>query len=151
MPLPKTETLVGEATTETLAKIAAFLSEHHLLTLATSYENSPQCSNLFYTYLPDKQFFVVASDKDTEHMRNVLSNSHVAGSVALETKTVGKIQGVQFKGVMEKASSTDASAYLKAFPYARAMNPTLWTIRLKEMKLTDNRLGFGKKLIWTSG
>ncbi len=28
------------------------------------------------------------------------------------------------------------------------MNPTLWRIVLDEVKMTDNTLGFGKKLSW---
>ncbi len=134
---------------ETLSSIERFLAEHHVLTLATASENAPQCCNLFYTYLPDRQLFVVASDGGTEHMTNVRTNKRVAGTVVLETKSVGKVQGLQFKGVMNAASQEESSAYLRAFPYARAMNPTLWTIVLEQMKLTDNRLGFGKKLTWT--
>ena len=38
--------------------------------------------------------------------------------------------------------------YFKAFPYALAMNPKLWQIRVDFFKLTDNTLGFGKKIIW---
>ena len=37
--------------------------------------------------------------------------------------------------------------YLKRFPYARLMETTLWTLKLSFVKYTDNRLGFGKKLI----
>jgi hypothetical protein len=28
------------------------------------------------------------------------------------------------------------------------MNTTLWKLRVDYAKMTDNRLGFGKKLIW---
>lgn len=103
---------------------------------------------MFYAYDPDTFLFVVASDETTEHMRNIASNPHVAGTVALETKTVGKIQGIQFSGVIERCSEPLQKLYFEAFPYARVMNPTLWSIRLDEVKMTDNTLGFGKKLIW---
>ena len=37
------------------------------------------------------------------------------------------------------------------FPIARLMpNLHLWTLRPDFIKMTDNRLGFGKKLIWTA-
>ena len=81
-------------------------------------------------------------------MGNVAQNPHVAGTVALETKTVGKIQGIQFVGVMEQCPDGLKSLYFEAFPYARIMNPTLWIIRLDEVKMTDNTLGFGKKITW---
>ena len=38
--------------------------------------------------------------------------------------------------------------YLKAFPYARLMKPQLWAMQLTFIKMTHNKLGFGKKLVW---
>ena len=38
--------------------------------------------------------------------------------------------------------------YLRRFPYAALAEVHLWVIRLDYIKLTDNRLGFGKKIIW---
>ena len=61
---------------------------------------------------------------------------------------MGKIQGLQFKGEMQEADSSLAAIYFKAFPYAKVMQPKLWSIRVEQMKFTDNRLGFGKKLYW---
>ena len=47
-----------------------------------------------------------------------------------------------------RADETARRAYLKRFPYAALAELTLWAIRPDYMKLTDNTLGFGKKLIW---
>ena len=128
-------------------KIERFLYEHHLLTLATSGERL-WCCSMFYAYDPQSVSFIVASNETTEHMENAMQNPHVAGTVALETKTVGKIQGIQFSGVIEKAEASSYPLYYEAFPYARIMNPILWAIRLDEVKMTDNTLGFGKKISW---
>lgn len=130
-----------------IEKIERFIDEHHLLSLATKGERL-WCCSMFYAYDPKTVSFIVASDETTEHMNNVAQNIHVAGTVALETKTVGKIQGIQFAGVMEACADTRKSLYFDAFPYARVMNPTLWVIRLDEVKMTDNTLGFGKKVTW---
>ncbi|MCI4406620.1 MAG: pyridoxamine 5'-phosphate oxidase family protein [Sulfuricurvum sp.] len=132
------------------SKIIAFIQKHHLLALATRGERL-WCCSMFYAYDAQSISFIVASDESTEHMRNALQNSHVAGTVALETKTVGKIQGVQFSGEIEVCPDTLKSLYFEAFPYARVMNPTLWSIRLDEVKMTDNTLGFGKKITWRRG
>lgn len=131
---------------ETLAKIELFLSEHHLLSLATMGDEL-WCCSLFYVFDADTVTFIVATDPETLHGQNIRYNNTVAGTVALETKTVGKIQGIQFRGVMSLADE-HKELYYKAYPYALAMNPTLWSIRLDEIKFTDNRLGFGKKLTW---
>ncbi len=127
----------------------AFIAQHHILTLATCNDNFPQCATLFYAYDAMQKAFIVASDEKTEHIQNLLHNPNVAGTIALETKTVGKIQGIQFKGIMQRSdASEDAACYFSAFPYARVMQPTLWKITLESMKLTDNRLGFGNKKHW---
>ncbi|DAB39165.1 MAG: hypothetical protein A2023_02370 [Sulfuricurvum sp. GWF2_44_89] len=130
-----------------IEKIERFIGEHHLLSLATIGERL-WCCSMFYAYDPETISFIVASDETTEHMNNILQNPYIAGTVALETKTVGKIQGIQFSGVMAQAETKGYDLYFKAFPYARIMNPTLWEIRLDEVKMTDNTLGFGKKVTW---
>ncbi len=133
-------------------RIVEFINEHHVLTLATSDGNNPWCANCFYVYLEEENCFVFTSDEKTKHVHDVLTNSNVAGSVVLETNTVGKIQGIQFSGVMQKPGKELApkakKAYLKKFPYAVLMKTTLWAVHLNLIKMTDNRLGFGKKLIW---
>jgi uncharacterized protein YhbP (UPF0306 family) len=45
-------------------------------------------------------------------------------------------------------ASKAKSAYLKRFPYAALMNTSLWIVDVSYIKMTDNRMGFGKKLIW---
>jgi len=82
-----------------------------------------------------------------------LQNQKIAGSVALETNIIGKIRGIQFQGIVSEPAGEMAektkSAYLKRFPVAMLMETHLWIVQLTFIKYTDNRLGFGKKLIWT--
>lgn len=125
------------------------------MTLATvSAEGEPYCANIFYAWLSDYSCFVFTSDHDTIHSRQALTNSRVAGSVVLETKIVGKVQGLQLQGVLQPVdantplSTAARKAFLLRFPYAAVMELSLWTLEPDFMKLTDNRLGFGKKLIW---
>ena len=133
---------------KTLEKVELFLAKHHLLSLATLSENSPYSASLFYAYTHESVSFIVASDTKTEHIQNVLSNPNVSGTVALETDEIGKIQGIQFQGQMQVATKEEGTEYFKAFPYAKVMHPTLWLITINTIKMTDNRLGFGKKLYW---
>ena len=132
-----------------LQKIEAFIDEHHVLTLATAVENDVSACSLFYAYDMEHKSFIVASSEDTEHIENILKNPKVAGNIFLETKEIGKIQGLQFKGEFCKlGESRQKLLYFKKFPYAIALNPTLCEIKVHSFKLTDNRLGFGKKLTW---
>ena len=132
-----------------LDKIDTFLQEHHVLSLATCSDDEISSCNLFYAFDKDKLSFVVASSDDTTHIQHITKKSSVAGTIVLETKTVGKIQGVQFRGEFLKLDDkTLKSLYFKKFPYALAMNPKLWQIKINYFKMTDNTLGFGKKIIW---
>lgn len=133
-------------------KIAGFIKRHHVMTLATSAGEVPYCANVFYSYMAEENMFVFTSSQATRHGAEMLANSKVGGSIVLETKAVGKIQGVQLQGIATPAegelSKKARRAYLMAFPYAVVADLELWTLSPTFMKLTDNRLGFGKKLIW---
>ncbi len=135
-------------------RIIDFFYEHHVLTIATSVNNTPYCANCFYVYNEDDNILVFTSDADTKHASDFLDNPYVAGSVVLETKTIGKIQGIQFNGKIRKlegkALKEAKKRYLKSFPYAVLMKTTLWAVDLYFVKMTHNKLGFGKKLIWQS-
>jgi uncharacterized protein YhbP (UPF0306 family) len=133
-------------------KIITFLKKHHVMTLATSVDQQPWCANCFYSFDSEKMSLIFTSDFETRHIREALQNSKVAGNVVLETSVIGKIQGIQFAGELILPQGDEAervnSIYLKRFPFAVLMNTTLWEFRIDYAKMTDNRLGFGKKLIW---
>ncbi|MBS4068282.1 MAG: hypothetical protein A2329_03460 [Sulfurimonas sp. RIFOXYB2_FULL_37_5] len=132
-----------------LKKIETFLSKHHVMSLATSDGKNLSACNLFYVFDPERLSFVVASSEDTTHIKHITKNPKVAGTVVLETKIVSKVEGVQFRGeFLLLADEELKKLYFKAFPYALAMNPKLWQIKISYFKLTDNTLGFGKKIIW---
>jgi len=133
-------------------RISNFIIEHHVLTLVTSNASESWCANCFYVYLKDEAVFLFTSDSDTKHILMGLENPKVSGSVVLETKMVGKIRGIQFTGELQKVENLEYSKYcikyLKKFPFAILINTDLWIVKLDIIKMTDNRLGFGKKLFW---
>ena len=135
---------------ETLEHIAKFIKRHHVLTLATvSAEGAPYCSNAFYAYDATRNVLIFTSDDDTRHVAEMRASATVAASIVLETRIVGRVQGLQLCGTAVEGGDEDRRAYLKRFPYAAAMGAaTFWRIEPTFMKLTDNTLGFGKKLIW---
>ena len=133
-------------------RIVKFLRKHHVLTIATTVENDPWCANCFYVYLEKENLLVFTTDAKTRHGQEFLKNPKVAGSVVLETLIIGKIRGIQFQGIVSEPEGDLAAnaklEYLKRFPVAMLMNTHLWVVRLTHIKMTDNRFGFGKKLIW---
>ena len=130
-------------------KIEQFIGRHHVLTLATATtEGAPYCCNCFYAYDAATGAFIFTSDPTTNHGRMMCENARVAASIVLETRTVGKVQGLQITGKVKQAIDGDKLLYLKSFPYAVVADLHLWRLEADFLKLTDNTLGFGKKLIW---
>jgi len=136
---------------EDLEKIKRFITKHHVMSLATRDSQELSICSLFYAYSKELNSFVVASSTDTTHIKHIQKNSQVSGNILLETKSVGKIQGLQFHATFSPLKNKELkNLYFKTFPYALALLPTLWQIKVQYFKFTDNTLGFGKKLTWGS-
>ncbi len=151
-----------------LTKIEAFIRKHHVMTLATvGGDGMPWVAHAFYAWMPASKVsdgdgspdaqsgagcFVFMSDPATRHAAEMARHAQVAAAIALETRVVGRLQGLQIEGEVHRPEGADLEkarrAYLKRFPYAVAMEQQLWILSPTLMKLTDNTLGFGKKLIW---
>ena len=135
-------------------RIVRFLKKHHILTLATCAEGQPWCCTCFYVFDDENVRFIFTSDKETRHITEGLNNTAVAGTIALETRIIGKLRGVQFAGTLTEMSGSNFDAarktYLKRFPYAAPFigSTSFWSIDVTLLKMTDNRLGFGKKIFW---
>jgi len=136
-------------------RIVQFVQQHHVFTLATCGEGcAPWCASCFYVYVPEKNWFVFTSDEDTRHGREMLINPEIAASIALETNITGKIRGVQISGRVRRTDATTqrlaVRRFLGKFPIAALKKTTLWILEPYHIKMTDNRLGFGVKLIWNA-
>lgn len=142
MEIKKTE---QEAIPEAIIR---FIKRHHVLTLATSSAEGLWCANCFYALDKESGSLLFTSSPETRHGSNMEQNPQVAASIVLETRVVGRVQGLQITGTVQKADSRGEKVYLKRFPYAVACELHLWELKPSSLKLTDNTLGFGKKLIW---
>jgi uncharacterized protein len=135
-------------------RIRDFIKGHHVFTLATVSGNQPWCANCFYVYLEEQNIIAFTSERKTRHIEDTKEQKQVAGSIVLETKIIGKIQGIQFLGQIDEPFGElyeiARKAYIRRFPIAMLMDTTMWVVRINYIKMTDNRLGFGKKLIWES-
>ena len=132
-------------------RIIKFIKRHHVLTLATvNSEGMPYVANCFYAYDKRRNLLIFTSDETTRHGGEMSANGNVAVSIVLETRVVGRVEGLQITGTAERGDNEAKLCYIKRFPYAAVAPLTLWMVRPTMMKLTDNTLGFGTKLIWRS-
>lgn len=125
-----------------------FIRKHHVLTLATQSNEGLWCANCFYAFDPERGELLFTSSPDTRHGREMAESPRVAASIVLETRVVGRVQGLQITGTAHPADGEGRKIYLKRFPYAAVADLHLWALKLETLKLTDNTLGFGKKLLW---
>ena len=132
-------------------RIIDFIKRHHVLNLATvSSQGTPYCAACFYAYNKERNRLIFTSDDATRHAQEMVQNSNVACAITLETRVVGKVQGLQICGIVQRGDNEDKTQYIKRFPYAAVAPLNIWAIEPLFMKLTDNTLGFGKKLVWNS-
>lgn len=134
------------------SRIERFISNHNTLTLATAVEDQPYCCSLLYAFEPDKCLLHFMSSNDTRHIKDVLKNPKVAGTITNETKIISNIQGIQFTGCIRSGETENAdnskSIYLARYPIAKIFNASLWTIEIDFIKYVNNTLGFKKKIKW---
>jgi uncharacterized protein YhbP (UPF0306 family) len=133
-------------------KIVNYISESKVMTLATCINEVPYCANCFYVFDEENKILIFLSSDTTRHVTEALANKNVAGTIDKPVTTVAKIQGLQFTGEFidptEEQLEIFYKIYYQKFPFAKAKPSPVWGIKLNWLKMTDNTLGFGKKLKW---
>ncbi|RWR01485.1 hypothetical protein ED28_13415 [[Pantoea] beijingensis] len=139
--------------TESLVAISRYLKKQHVLSLCCGSHEHLWCANCFYVFDAERIVFWLMTECDTRHGEQMLRTPGVAGTINGQPKTVLLIKGVQYRGSIRRLEGEDElrarAVYCKRFPVAKKASAPLWEIRLDELKMTDNTLGFGKKLSWT--
>lgn len=140
-------------TTEEQQQIAHFLSKQHVLTLCAGNGLDMWCANCFYVFDAERMVLWLMTETHTHHGELMLQNSRVVGTIAPKPKTIALIRGVQYRAEAVMLSGDEEqharARYCKRFPIAKVMKAPVWQLSLQEVKMTDNTLGFGKKLHWT--
>lgn len=132
--------------------ILKFVGKHHLMTLATTGEAGPHCCHVFYAYDKRANLFIFTSNPDTLHAAQALADPSAAAGIALETRNVGKVRGLQLEGEVRSVEGElrkqVRKVYVRKFPFTAASDLKLWVFAPRAMKYTDNTLGFGSKILW---
>lgn len=133
-----------------LKAITRYLQKQHVLSVCGG--DPVWCANCFYIFNEEKVAFWLMSEESTRHGSQFVSDPRVAGTINGQPKSVLLIKGVQYAGrirLLEGEEKEQArKAYIKRFPIAATVSAPLWEILPEELKMTDNALGFGKKLHW---
>lgn len=132
--------------------IVQFISLQTVLSLAVSNAAEPYSASCFYAFEPQNKLLVFKSDPETKHMRTALENRRVAGTILPDLFDAKHIHGIQFTGklLLENASlqALAGECYYTKYPFAKEHAGVVWVVELDWIKMTDNALGFGKKITW---
>jgi len=134
-------------------RIVDFIASQKAFTLATCAEGVPWCASCYYAFDPEGMRLIFMSSIGARHIREMMGNSSVAGSILPDRSAIGRIKGVQFTGIGTRCDALPdgkelRDTYLRRHPFAKAMEGECFAVELHSVKMTDNTLGFGKKLLW---
>ena len=137
---------------EHLKIIQRYLSRQQVFSFFTHHDDDIWSATCFYTFDPAEMSLLLMTEKDSRHGKLMQQNPQIAGTVSAQTKVVSQIQGIQFTGYIMPLYACDAdearAVYCQRFPIALAAKAPIWKILLQEVKMVNNRLGFGTKLYW---
>jgi len=134
-------------------RIIAFLEGQKAATICCVDEsNQPCCFSCFYVFDRATKCFYFKSSVNTHHGPLLLKLPGVAGTIQMDKLNLLAIKGAQFYGVIidrnDPLAVNAKSFYHKKYPFALTMHGEVWTVQLQQVKMTDNTLSFGKKLVW---
>ncbi|HBO22184.1 YhbP family protein [Providencia sp.] len=137
---------------QSLKHIQRYFSRQHVFSLFTYHEYDIWPASCYYAFDAQVMSLILMTDPNSTHGKLMLANPQVAGTVSAQTKEVSKIQGVQFTGSIEVLDGVveqqARAAYCQRFPIALTAKLPVWQLCLQKVKMVDNKLGFGTKLLW---
>jgi len=132
-------------------RIIGFIGQQKTATVCClDEENNPCCFSVFFVFDEDKQRLYFKSSASSNHARYLLMNKRIAGTILPVRLNLLAIRGIQFTGFICNADPKHfaTAAYHKKIPFALAMPGDVWAIQLETIKMTDNTIGMGKKILW---
>ncbi|HEY0732981.1 MAG TPA: pyridoxamine 5'-phosphate oxidase family protein [Chitinophagaceae bacterium] len=134
-------------------RITEFIEDQTVATVACiDSEQKPYCFSCFYAFDKEKSLLYFKTSANTNHVQMLNNNKHVAGTIQPDKLNRLAIKGIQFTGTVidtVEQQSNASALYHKKYPFALAMPGEVWTIQLESIKMTDNTLAFGKKILWS--
>ena len=122
------------------ANIHAFLTEHHVVSLAACHEGELWSASCFYVF-------------DPAAARLIVLTPHIAGTIAGQPARIRDICGIQFAAraaciahPAERRAALDL--YAQAHPIAKVFPSDIWQLQLVYIKYTSNRPIFAHKTHW---
>jgi uncharacterized protein YhbP (UPF0306 family) len=140
-------------------EVAAYLADHHVMTLATHGPDGPWAAAVFYAWSGSDLVFLSAPA--TRHARNLEHDARCAATIHDDTADWKTVKGIQIEGRVDRLAGDDAAlarqAYAEKFPIvsplakippaiAEALAKITWYRLLPtRMYFIDKSKGFGHR------
>lgn len=139
---------------EARSKICEYLKKQHVVTVCVANKTGESwCASCFYAFDKETMTFYFLTDPVTKHGSWMEQNAKVSGTVASQPRMIQRIQGLQYTGTARIIPGGEDSVarrlYMKTFPMAVVSKTPIWSLEIETAKFTDNRLGFGTKVLWS--
>lgn len=119
--------------------LAALLTAHHVLHLATVGEGGPHAAPVFFALHDEALVWISATT--VLHSRHIGAGAAVAASLGPSTPSLGLIEGLQLRGLADCPEQGPLrGAWLARFPLAAPMVATAVDHRFYRLRLTWARL-----------
>jgi uncharacterized protein YhbP (UPF0306 family) len=116
-------------------------------------QGKPYCFSCFYAFNEEEVLLYFKSSPNAHHSVLMKTNHFVAGTVLPDKLSKLLVKGMQFEGFVLSARHPlmkgATGNYFTQHPLALAIPGEIWAIRIDQVKMTDNTLGFGKKISWS--
>lgn len=134
-------------------RITQFLQAQKVATVCcVDEENHPYCFNCFYAFDESRLLLYFKTSAATRHAHLLASHPTVAGTIQQDKLNTLAVRGIQFTGQVidldDPRAGHASASYHNHFPFAAARKGDVLTIQLTAIKMTDNTLSFGKKILW---
>ncbi len=131
--------------------IWSFIHDNTVVNISTAKNNESYAASCFYAFDEVNKLIVFKSSKDSRHIEEGLAQTVIAGTILPDKLKKAVVVGIQFQGELsheDDGFTKSKTHYYKKYPFALGMDGDIYIIKLKYIKYTDNKLGFGKKVIW---
>ncbi|WP_424406578.1 pyridoxamine 5'-phosphate oxidase family protein [Pasteurella sp. PK-2025] len=136
-------------------RIVNFIKKHYLCSISCCDGNRPWSNAIYYVFDEKQECLIYITTDSTYHAQVMCQNPYVSGVIAMPTRFIPSLQGVQFTGIAKKLEGEEAEAALRFFKKSfshHMIDPlSVWAIDLEYIKLTDRSLGLYGKVEWHKG
>jgi len=134
--------------------IAQFIEKQKTSSLCCIDESGkPYCFSCFYVFNPQQGLLYFKSSSKSKHAGLLPVHPFIAGTILPDKLNILAIKGIQFEGTILPANhfliNEATKFYHKKNPAALAVPGDIWIVKIDNIKMTDNTLGFGKKISWS--